>query len=334
MHTSWVERNKGFTIVELLIVVVVIAILAAITIVAFNGIQDRAKSTALSSDASQAGKKLQQYAVLNNETLPTEANFTTATGLSSDSDTVYSYHTDTAGKNFCVSASPPTVTAKLSPKASTNTSGLQDGECIENIARNTYATSGSLTSEWFGRYSTNWSWVPGASDGPIGISTYGRQTVATAVTATGRGFDFNVNLDVTPAAGVTNWPVEANTPYSVSVYSRSSVSNSNVILRCRAHTGAGAWVTGSIITSPSVNYTAGDWVRHSLSYTTPTAGYLACTLRYDASVSWLVGSTMDATALMVTKGDALYNFAAGNNPGWAWVDSQNISTSFGPGVRS
>lgn len=39
------QHTKGFTIVELLIVIVVIGILATITIVAFNGIQDRAKNT-------------------------------------------------------------------------------------------------------------------------------------------------------------------------------------------------------------------------------------------------------------------------------------------------
>jgi len=38
-------RNRGFTIVELLIVIVVIGILAAITIVAFNGVQERARNT-------------------------------------------------------------------------------------------------------------------------------------------------------------------------------------------------------------------------------------------------------------------------------------------------
>ncbi|RYD50380.1 MAG: prepilin-type N-terminal cleavage/methylation domain-containing protein, partial [Sphingobacteriales bacterium] len=37
--------NRGFTIVELLIVIVVIGILAAISIVAFNGIQTRAQNT-------------------------------------------------------------------------------------------------------------------------------------------------------------------------------------------------------------------------------------------------------------------------------------------------
>jgi prepilin-type N-terminal cleavage/methylation domain-containing protein len=40
------KQTQGFTIVELLIVVVVIAILAAITIISYNGIQSRAKTSA------------------------------------------------------------------------------------------------------------------------------------------------------------------------------------------------------------------------------------------------------------------------------------------------
>lgn len=39
------NKQTGFTIVELLIVIVVIGILAAITIVAYNGIQDRARAS-------------------------------------------------------------------------------------------------------------------------------------------------------------------------------------------------------------------------------------------------------------------------------------------------
>ena len=39
-------KRSGFTIVELLVVIVVIAILASVTVVAFNGIQQRAKSAA------------------------------------------------------------------------------------------------------------------------------------------------------------------------------------------------------------------------------------------------------------------------------------------------
>jgi prepilin-type N-terminal cleavage/methylation domain-containing protein len=39
------KRTSGFTIIELLIVIVVIAILASISVVAYNGIQTRAKNT-------------------------------------------------------------------------------------------------------------------------------------------------------------------------------------------------------------------------------------------------------------------------------------------------
>jgi prepilin-type N-terminal cleavage/methylation domain-containing protein len=43
-------NKKGFTIVELLVVIVVIAILATISVTAYNGIQNRANNTAIQSD--------------------------------------------------------------------------------------------------------------------------------------------------------------------------------------------------------------------------------------------------------------------------------------------
>jgi prepilin-type N-terminal cleavage/methylation domain-containing protein len=51
-------KQKGFTIVELLIVIVVIAILAAITIVSYNGIQKSAIESSMKSDISNAAKIL------------------------------------------------------------------------------------------------------------------------------------------------------------------------------------------------------------------------------------------------------------------------------------
>ncbi len=56
-------RARGFTIVELLIVVVVIAILAAITIVSYNGITNLASDSAVKSSIAQIHKKIQLASV-------------------------------------------------------------------------------------------------------------------------------------------------------------------------------------------------------------------------------------------------------------------------------
>jgi len=65
MNRVWVRRQKGFTIVELLIVIVIIGILAAITIVAYNGIQNRGNDSRRDSDVSQLKKALEMYKVDN-----------------------------------------------------------------------------------------------------------------------------------------------------------------------------------------------------------------------------------------------------------------------------
>lgn len=58
-----IKRHTGFTIVELLIVIVVIGILAAIVIVAFNGVQQRANTAAVKSDLVNIHKKLELFKV-------------------------------------------------------------------------------------------------------------------------------------------------------------------------------------------------------------------------------------------------------------------------------
>ena len=57
------SESKGFTIVELLVVIVVIGILAAITIVSYTGISDKATAASIQSDLTSAKKQLNLYYV-------------------------------------------------------------------------------------------------------------------------------------------------------------------------------------------------------------------------------------------------------------------------------
>lgn len=117
------RNGKGFTIVELLIVVVVIAILAAVTIVSFNGITQRAKASSTQSLVTNVVKKVEAYRIetgqlptnaqlINNQSLtsstansgPASArldglNVTSSYPTSTNGDTTvrYVYSTDTCG---------------------------------------------------------------------------------------------------------------------------------------------------------------------------------------------------------------------------------------------
>ena len=76
---SKTNKERGFTIVELLIVIVVIAILAAISIVAYSGIQNRAKASSGQQLASTVEKKAQSYYTVNNAYPADQAGFANVT---------------------------------------------------------------------------------------------------------------------------------------------------------------------------------------------------------------------------------------------------------------
>jgi prepilin-type N-terminal cleavage/methylation domain-containing protein len=72
------NNHTGFTIVELLIVIVVIGILAAITIVAYNNIQQRGRDAERTSDVKQLKKSLELFYAEKNY-YPSVSDVTSAT---------------------------------------------------------------------------------------------------------------------------------------------------------------------------------------------------------------------------------------------------------------
>lgn len=77
---QWARKQKGFTIVELLIVIVVIAILAAVTIVTYNGITQRTNNTAALQDLRTIEKSMLMYRETN-RVLPPGADFYSGTTM-------------------------------------------------------------------------------------------------------------------------------------------------------------------------------------------------------------------------------------------------------------
>ena len=142
---KWAQKQNGFTIVELLIVVVVIAILAAITIVSYNGIQNRAKDSAAQLAATQIGKKLTQYAVDNGDSYPADKTaFLSYVGLAEVGDTTFEYQASPDQKRICASSTKKDISyAFLSA-----TGGTQKGRCVLNLIPNSDFEASS--AGWYG----------------------------------------------------------------------------------------------------------------------------------------------------------------------------------------
>lgn len=123
------KTNKGFTIVELLIVIVVIAILAAITIVAYNGIQARSKGSSAQSTANVIAKKAEAWNSVQGS-YPTYCQFarneTNATGAGSG-----------VGAAGC--------TANASPASGPSEAKLDDPSLIANTDASVTTTNGVNT---------------------------------------------------------------------------------------------------------------------------------------------------------------------------------------------
>ncbi len=192
---------NGFTIVELLIVVVVIAILAAITIVSYNGISNRAKSSAVQATTKQAYNKILAFAADNADSYPAALS---TINVSNAGATTYQYYVNNGitPRKFCVASLQAGMSFFMS-----NTQGApQSGDCYSQNLVNT-----SINSWESGQYS-NTTGAPISDPQRIrhldfiaveqGIS-YTGSTNATDFNLIIRFYDANKNF-ISSAGGIPN----------------------------------------------------------------------------------------------------------------------------------
>jgi prepilin-type N-terminal cleavage/methylation domain-containing protein len=98
MQSVFAKRSPGFTIVELLIVIVVIAILAAIVVVAYNGVQTQSKASAIIAGLKSSEKAFRLYAT--DKSLDTWPDDSTAVVGVSANPTIQQFIDGTTLKDF------------------------------------------------------------------------------------------------------------------------------------------------------------------------------------------------------------------------------------------
>jgi len=97
----------GFTIVELLVVIVVIGVLATITIISYSGVQNRAVEASLKSDLNNASKKLKIDQVVDGVYPATLSNADDGKGIKASTGNSFTYYVSSnlsGGQSFALQA--------------------------------------------------------------------------------------------------------------------------------------------------------------------------------------------------------------------------------------
>lgn len=309
--------RRGFTIVELLIVIVVIAILAAITVVAYTGIQNRAKASAAQAAVRQAADKIQLYATANADQYPADLF---AAGVATGS-AAYEYRVDNNAipKTFCLTATTQNVSYYMSNTAMTPTAGGCPGHSADGVAA---ITNYAANPTYDGTAAPS---AVGQATG-VGIGTCGGQPAAIATA------NSTNNSVVMVGPWARRWAIgEGQSVYAQATIYNQADTPRNFSLQVRFYDATGSSSgnqVGSNVNSSSTSVSGGQTGLIQIQATAPAGTQSVQLMVMRGTNGAVAGDQFCFDNVFLSDREAGY--ADGNTPGWIWNGSPNDSTSTGP----
>jgi prepilin-type N-terminal cleavage/methylation domain-containing protein len=314
------KKQAGFTIVELLIVVVVIAILAAITIVSYNGIQNRAKQSAAQSAANQGAKKINLWLVDNPGQAPTSSQFNNLVGTTNAGQ--YQY-TAGAGGAFCVTATNGLFSYYVSDIQSSPKEGACQGHGVNGVASITnMATNPSFETTTAG---------VGYNGLAIALDTSWFQNGLSSLKLTANNASADSFVSLGGDIGSFRLGMEAGKTYTVSATVRLTSPQSGTLATNARRIVAFHSIPGGNPPNPQTSSSgaanAAGVTRQSLTFTVPPEATAAWIRLHNGASSG--GGAVWWDSIMFTEGSSQPNYADGSTQGWIWNGTPHESTSTG-----
>lgn len=332
---QWAVKQKGFTVVELLIVIVVIAILAAITIVSYNGVTRMANESTVQSSIQSVRQKIATYATEHAESYPASL---ADIGISDTNLTTFDYvvNTSTNPQGYCLVAK--TTSAEVTYRFCKNYTYTYNGVATTlndtTSQKGTWPGYGEAPAVIITNYALNPSFedsVTFSTTAPNGSTRTSDTSRANSGTTSARiGLPAgktmtNVGVGVFNPSSFTSVGLEPGETYTASAYVYIPSGSPSIQVSIQ---GSGRASATNL--PPQQTYTKDQWVRIYRTFTLKSS---------DGSISvyFLNNETTPGTttqfwidSIMITKGTEPPNYADGNSNGWSWSGSPNVSQSSGP----
>ena len=366
IHRVFGKRRfaTAFTIVEMLVVIVIIGILAAITLVSYAGVTNSANDSAVKSDLQKIDDAFKQFALDSKGSFPSTAMDLTSLSLKLSGG---SYNiVNKANVYVCENANDSEYAVVAMSKSGKrfmvkSEKGVTDytGSVVWNATTPNYATTctsidptytpltGNLTglvgSGWLawtgvvdaGQYITNVLSNPSFESGTLD-STGGYYGPPTTVDSSKAAYGslsakFVTNSTAYPQGLI--WysitPSAANLTYTCSV-SLTGTAGRTINVAGRLSDTSGNYFTEGQGGKDLVLSSA--WQRVSITYVTPAGtGFIGLQARMSGA-DVASGITVWADGAMCAQTSKSFAYGDGSTAGWSWTGATNASASSGPGL--